>query len=191
MKNRRFAIIAFIAIAILLMGVGYAAISRNLQISGSAHVSAVTLAEFDVTFKETVAIQSADVTNVNGSTAEGTIPTATTNTIETGKHEVTLAVSGFETVGDQLVLNYVVEYSTLKEGIDAQLTTPNVVVNNTNPDTDDNDYFSAVASFASSTLTAAQPTTILTVTISLDAVPADATFTSITVTFTAKPVSNA
>lgn len=191
MKNRRFAIIAFIAIAILLMGVGYAAISRNLQISGSAHVSAVTLAEFDVTFKETVAVQPGDVTNVNGSTADGTIPTATTNTIETGKHEVTLAVSGFETVGDQLVLNYVVEYSTLKEGIDAQLTTPNVVVNNTNPDTDDNDYFSAVASFASSTLTAAQPTTTLTVTISLDAVPADATFTSITVTFSANPVSNA
>lgn len=190
MKNRRFAIIAFIAVAILLMGVGYAAISRNLQISGSAHVSAVTLGEFDVTFKEALTSQTTYV-DENGSNTEGTIPTATTNTIETGKHEVTLSVSGFETVGDTLVLKYEVEYSTIKEGINALLSTPSVVINNTNPDTDTNVYFSATAAFDDSVLSEASPTTILTLTINLVAVPADATFTSITVTFNASPQSNA
>ena len=190
MKNRRFAIIAFIAVAILLMGVGYAAISRNLQISGSAHVSAVTLGEFDVTFKEALTSQTTYV-DENGSNTEGTIPTATTNTIETGKHEVTLSVSGFETVGDSLVLKYEVEYSTIKEGINALLSTPSVVINNTNPDTDTNVYFSATAAFDDSVLSEASPTTILTLTINLVAVPADATFTSITVTFSATPKSNA
>jgi hypothetical protein len=52
MKNRRLAIVTFMLVAILLLGVGYAAVSRQLQISGTAHISAVTLSEFDVTFTD-------------------------------------------------------------------------------------------------------------------------------------------
>lgn len=184
MKNRRIAIVAFLIVAILLMGVGYAAISRNLQITGSAHISAVTVNEFDVTFSQ---VLSTDYTDVNGTTE----PSASTNTIEAGAHEVTLSVAGFETVGDKLELVYEVEYSTQKEGIDALLETPVVTIANTNPSSDTNEYFTATATFATDTLTEAAPTTELTLVIELVAVPTDATFTSITVTFSATPKSNA
>lgn len=187
MKNRRIAIVAFLIVAILLMGVGYAAISRNLQITGSAHISAVTVNEFDVTFSQVVSETPTDVNGASGTAA----PSSSTNTIEAGAHEVTLSVAGFETVGDKLVLVYEVEYSTQKEGIDALLETPVVTIANTNPSSDTNQYFTATATFATDTLTEVDPTTTLTLEIELVAVPTDATFTSITVTFSATPKSNA
>lgn len=36
MKNRRFAIVAFLLIAVLVMGVGYAAVTRSLSVTGKA-----------------------------------------------------------------------------------------------------------------------------------------------------------
>ena len=187
MKNKRITIALFMLFAILLMGVGYAAISRELQISGSAHVSAVTVNEFDVTFSQ---IGEVTPTNVNG--AEGqTAPTVSTNKIEeaNGSHEITLSVSGFETIGDKLVLTYTVSYSQQKAGIDAKLSTPEIVITN-NSSSDDNVYFVVSGTFANDVLTAENPTTTLTVSIELTAVPVDATFNVFTVTFTAQPVSN-
>ena len=183
MKNRRLAIVTFMLVAILLLGVGYAAVSRQLQISGTAHISAVTLSEFDVTFTEAT---SQTPTDFNGN---GTVPTASTNTIEPGKHEVTLTVGNFETVGDKLVLEYKVTYSTVKKGIHAHLSTPSIVITNTTNSADETKYFSASAVFAASNLTEEAPTTTLTLTINLDAVPTEATFFSITVTFSAEPVT--
>ena len=183
MKNRRLAIVTFMLVAMLLLGVGYAAVSRQLQISGTAHISAVTLAEFDVTF---TGATSETPTDFN---ANGTVPTATTNNIEPGGHEVTLTVGNFETVGDKLVLTYTVTYSTVKTGIHAHLSTPNIVITNTTNNSDLTQYFSATASFATDSLTEDAPSTVLTLTINLDAVPTEATFVSITVTFSAEPVS--
>lgn len=183
MKNRRLAIVTFMLVAILLLGVGYAAVSRHLQISGTAHISAVTLAEFDVTFTSAT---SQTPTDFN---ANGTVPTATTNSIESGGHEVTLTVGNFETVGDKLVLEYTVTYSTVKKGIHAHLSAPSIVITNTTNSSDLTEYFSANAVFGTNSLTEAAPSTTLTLTINLDAVPTEATFVSITVTFSAEPVS--
>ena len=182
MKNRRLAIVTFMLIAMLLLGVGYAAVSRQLQITGSAHISAVTASEFDVTFTEPL---SADPTDINGTNA----PTATTNKIEAGGHEVTLSVANFETVGDKLVLTYTVNYSTVKVGIHAHLETPVVTISNTTNSSDATEYFNAVAELASDNLTEDVPTTTLKLTIELKAVPVEATFISITVKIVANPVS--
>lgn len=183
MKNRRLAIVTFMLVAILLLGVGYAAVSRQLQISGSAHISAVTLSEFDVTFTQPISQNGTDVN------ANGVVPTATTNAIESGGHEVTLSVGNFETVGDTLVLTYTVEYSTVKTGIHAHLSTPSITITNTTNSADTTEYFQASAQFATNVLTEDAPSTVLTLTINLVAVPTDATFISITVTFAADPVT--
>lgn len=183
MKNRRLAIVTFMLVAILLLGVGYAAVSRQLQISGTAHISAVTLSEFDVTFTDAT---SQTPTDFN---ANGTVPTATTNTIESGGHEVTLTVGNFETVGDKLVLTYEVTYSQVKQGIHAHLSVPSIVITNTTNSSDQTKYFSANAAFDTSVLTEDSPSTELILTIDLIAVPTEATFISITVTFSAEPVT--
>ena len=186
MKNRRLAIVTFMLVAFLLLGVGYAAVSRQLQISGSAHISAVTLSEFDVTFLETYS-QNPSV-NVSGETA----PKVDTSTVAAGGHEINLSVTGFETVGDTLVITYTVSYSTVKEGIHAHLSEPVVVISNTTNPSDETDYFAVNAEFADEYLsneTVESLTTTLTITIELEAVPVEATFIGITITFKADPAS--
>ena len=39
MKNRKFAVVAFLLVAVLVLGVGYAALTTNLNIDGGATVS--------------------------------------------------------------------------------------------------------------------------------------------------------
>ena len=182
MKNRRIAIIAFMLVAVLLIGVGYAAVSRTLQITGSAYISAVKASEFDVTFTEPLS------TTPDNENANEVAPSAETNTIASSGHEVMLSVVGFETVGDKLVLTYTVKYSTKKEGINAQLTTPVVTIAN-NAANDSAVYFKCTASFAANTLTADADSTVLTVEIELIAVPVEASIATITVTFNAEAVS--
>jgi plastocyanin len=70
MKNRKFVVVAFLLVAVLLLGVGYAALTDTLDITGSADVNVTELEkeyEEDIYFSAAVANQGAPNTaSVNG-----------------------------------------------------------------------------------------------------------------------------
>lgn len=64
MKNRKFIVVAFLLVAVLLLGVGYAALTDTLTIIGNAHID---LDEANLTFDERVYFSGAVVTQSTGS----------------------------------------------------------------------------------------------------------------------------
>lgn len=65
MKNRKFVVVAFLLVAVLLLGVGYAALSDTLDITGSADVNQSAAEE---AFNEDVYFSAANA-NEDGNTA--------------------------------------------------------------------------------------------------------------------------
>lgn len=74
MKNRKFVVVAFLLIAVLLLGVGYAAVTNVLDVQGSASVSA-TVAEEE--FNEDIYF-SGVVDTLNGNAIVANIDNAAT-----------------------------------------------------------------------------------------------------------------
>ena len=69
MKNRRNIVVAFLVIAVMLLGVGYAALTDVLDITGSADVNQSAAEEAfneDVHFSAAVANESGNTASVNG-----------------------------------------------------------------------------------------------------------------------------
>ena len=67
MKNRKFVVVAFLLVAVLLLGVGYAALTDTLTIIGNAHID---LDQANVVFDEKVYFSASEATS---STGTGTI----------------------------------------------------------------------------------------------------------------------
>ena len=63
MKNRRTVIVAFMLIAVMVLGVGYAALSDTLTIIGNAHID---LSAAEAGFDEKVYFSAAEATSSNG-----------------------------------------------------------------------------------------------------------------------------
>lgn len=64
MKNRKFVVVAFLLVAVMLLGVGYAALTDTLTIIGNAHID---LDEANRTFDERIYFSAAAVTQTTGS----------------------------------------------------------------------------------------------------------------------------
>ena len=74
MKNRKIVVVAFLLVAMLLLGVGYAAVTNVLDIQGSASVSAnVAEEEFneDIYFSGVIDSNGDPVANINDATTYG------------------------------------------------------------------------------------------------------------------------
>ena len=68
MKNRKIVIVAFLLIATLLLGIGYAALTDTLDITGSADVNVSDLEkeyEEDIYFSAAVANETGNTASVN------------------------------------------------------------------------------------------------------------------------------
>ena len=66
MKNRRTVVVAFLLVAVMLLGIGYAALTDTLTIIGNAHVDLDTA---NKTFDERIYFSSAEATSSDGTGA--------------------------------------------------------------------------------------------------------------------------
>lgn len=98
MKKKKSFTGLLIILAVLFLGVGYAAItSRTLTINGNVTVNP-NENDFDVVFKGTPTI------------TDGTDPATTaTNTYDSTNRTATLTVDGLEKAGDKVVVTYTIE----------------------------------------------------------------------------------
>ena len=108
MKNRRFALVAFMLVAVLVMGVGFAAYSTTLSILGTTEVSAEAL-EF-----------TEDVRFVGATTTNEAFGTATTGDGQTA----TFTVNGMTRYNDRVQFTYTIANGSDYDVSIAITTTP-------------------------------------------------------------------
>lgn len=177
MKTRRIVVFMFLLVASLTLGIGYAAVSKHLQISGISSVKSPTAEDFDVTFTQVN-------DPVNTESASGV--KVTSNDIQASDaHVVILSLGGFKELNDEITLTYDVSYSVKEEGINAKLSTPAAAfVTETNAS-----YFAVTCSFDKTVLTSADDTAVLTVNVKLVKVPTDDVTADYKITFNADAVT--
>jgi len=178
MKNRKGLIGLVIIVAVLVLGIGYAAVTAvNLQITGTA---AAKSNELKVGFDGVV---STDLTHATGATATGT----NSGTLTTGVTSATITVSDLAKVGDYVVVTY--EIKNYETDLDAS-----VYVSNIAPAS--NEYFTVTTDMTGSDHAksiAAGGTTTVAVTVTLTKMPIEQAdeSASITIDLTATPVPKA
>ncbi len=100
MKSKKGMIGLIVIVAVLVLGIGYAAVSSiTLNITGNATMKAVDL---NVGFNGTV---SGDISHATGATATG----SNAGTSSTGVTTATISVSDLAAVGDYAVVTYTVQ----------------------------------------------------------------------------------
>lgn len=168
-----------IILAVLFLGVGYAAItSRTLKINGNVTVNP-NENDFDVAFKGAPTI------------TDGTDPATTaTNTYDSTNRTATLTVDGLEKAGDKVVVTYTIE----NKSNSLKATLSNLTVTNDSA----NGYFTVETTELNNTVlgvySAAEATdeTTLVVTITLAKTPildTDVKNVPFTITFDAAPTA--
>lgn len=158
MKQKRTFLVVALLVAALSLAVGYAAITKNLAVTGEASATTDN-ANFKVRFTGTP------------TTSDASKVTATV----TNELAATINVTGLSTTGDTVTATYTIENYSAELG--ANLVVESIT--NTN-----SDYFKVTASLANPAI-AKQETTTLTVTVELLKTPIDSQTTSITVPITA------
>ena len=133
MKNRRNVVIAFMIVAVMLLGIGYAALSDTLDITGSADVNQSAAEEAfneDIFFSAAVANETGNTASVNADNNDKASFTA--NTLK-GK-------------GDKVTFTFTIT----NDGDVAADVTPklNATLGNTNPE-----YFSITSDWGGATKT--------------------------------------
>ena len=74
MKNRRTVVVAFLLVAVMLLGIGYAALTDTLTIIGNAHVDLDTA---NKTFDERIYFSAAEATSSTGTGATADVASYT------------------------------------------------------------------------------------------------------------------
>ena len=65
MRNRKTVVVAFLLVAVMLLGVGYAAVTDTLDITGSADVNSAAAFNEHIYFKDAVANETGNTASVN------------------------------------------------------------------------------------------------------------------------------
>lgn len=98
MKNRKFVVVAFLLVAVMLLGVGYAALTDTLTIIGNAHIDIDTA---NKTFDEKVYFSDAEATSSTGSGTTADIASCTAD-------DATYTVNKLATVGQKSVFTFTI-----------------------------------------------------------------------------------
>ena len=154
MKNKRSIIVAFLLCACLIVGVGYAALSDTLDITGSADVNQSAAEEAfneDVYFSHAVANETGNTASVNGDNNDKASFTAAT----------------LKGKGDKVTFTFTIENGgDLEASITPKL---NATLGNTNPE-----YFSISSDWNGATkILAAHDSITYTVTVELIKTPTE------------------
>ena len=98
MKNKKKVVVAFLLVAVMLLGVGYAALTDTLTIIGNAHIDIDTA---NKTFDEKVYFSASEATSTTG----------TGSTADTASHtadDATFTANKLATVGQQSVFTFTI-----------------------------------------------------------------------------------
>ena len=164
MKNRKIVVVAFLLASVMLLGVGYAALSDTLDITGSADVNQTAAEE---AFNEDVFFSVAFANPVTGETVSPGSPSGINTASINGDNndKASFTVNSLKGMGDTATFTF-----TIKNNGDVAATvtpTLNASLGNTNPT-----YFDITSDWdgASKTLAAHSELTY-TVTITLKSTP--------------------
>lgn len=166
MKNRKFAVVAFLLVAAMLLGVGYATLTDNLVINGTATVTQTT-AENE--FNQDIYFSNATTTSTG--------VTAVVEQSDNDKGTITIADGALKNGGESVTATYTI----LNNGeLDAVVAVP--TIENNNPT-----YFKVETNWgdADQTLTANGDTIDVTVTITLLQTPVTEQSATFSVSFVA------
>ena len=109
MRNRKTVVVAFLLAAVMLLGVGYAALTDTLTIIGNAHVDIDTA---NKTFDERVYFSAAEATTTTG--------TGTTEDVASfNTDDATYTVNKLAVVGEKSVFTFTI---TNKSNVDAAIS---------------------------------------------------------------------
>ena len=98
MKNRKFVVVAFMLVAVMLMGVGYAALTDTLTIIGNAHIDIDTA---NKTFDEKVYFSAAEATSTTGTGS-------TADVASYNSDDATFTANKLATVGQKSVFTFTI-----------------------------------------------------------------------------------
>jgi len=156
MKNRRIVIVAFLLIATLTIGIGYAALTDNLTIIGNAHVD---VGAANNAFDAKVAFIAAEATS---STGTGTTADVASFTAD----DATFTANRLAITGEQSVFTFTVENQS---NVDATITIEDTKLSgDANPTNSNETKFDVAYSFPQGQVVAKQGGTItVVVTVSL------------------------
>lgn len=99
MKNRKIVVVAFLLIAVLLLGVGYAALTDTLTIIGNAHIDIGTA---ENTFDEKIYFSDSAATS---STGTGTTPDVASHTLD----DATFTANKLAVMGEKSVFTFTIQ----------------------------------------------------------------------------------
>lgn len=166
MKNKRAFIAIMLIVAVLLLAIGYAAISRNLTIGGT-----VTAEPNNENFK----VHYSGATGTITSTKTGATLSATTDQNLTA----TINASGLDTVGQTVTATFNIINES--DDLDANIAVATKEITGTNAD-----YFELVSTtLGKNTLTAGGDTTTVTVVLRLKKTPTETVSGTVNVSLTA------
>ncbi len=135
MKNRKFVVVAFLIVAVMLLGVGYAALTDTLTIIGNAHIDVDTA---NKTFDEKVYFSAAEATS---STGTGT----TADVVSYSSDDATYTANKLATVGEKSVFTFTI---TNDSNVDATISVNATKLSgDANPSNSNSDKFTVEYSY--------------------------------------------
>ena len=129
MKNRKIVVVAFLLVAVLLLGVGYAALTDTLTIIGNAHVDVDTA---NKTFDERIYFSDAQATSTTGTGTTADIASFTAD-------DATYTVNKLAIMGQVSVFTFTIKNDS---NVDAKITVgANKLSGDVNPSNSNTDKF--------------------------------------------------
>ena len=153
MKNRKTVIVAFMLVAVLLLGIGYAALTDTLTIIGNAHID---IGAANTTFDEKVYFSDAQATSTTGT---GT----TADVVSYTADDATFTANKLAVKGEKSVFTFTI---TNDSNVAAKVTVNEKKLSGAdNPSNSNTDKFSVDYQLSSDTIASNGGTITVTVTV--------------------------
>ena len=135
MKNRKTVVVAFLLVAAMLLGVGYAALTDTLTIIGNAHIDMNTV---ETTFEANIHFSKAECTSTTGKGTKEDVASFNDD-------DATFTANKLATVGQKSVFTFTI---TNKSNVDAVISVNNTKLSGAdNPSNSNTDKFTVEYSY--------------------------------------------
>ena len=173
MKNRKTVVVAFLLVAVMLLGVGYAALADELELGGTVAVKVEDVSdafEADIYFSKVI----------SGDGCEATIHDAANGDKNDGG-TITVKANAIKEVGGEVIATYTIKNDNDLPIVITKPTLANALLTNTNTT-----YFDVYVNWVNDTMTvAANSTADVVVTVKLIKTPTSEQAATFTITFNA------
>ncbi len=176
MKNRKTVVVAFLLVAVMLLGVGYAALADELELGGTVAVKVEDVSdafEADIYFSKVI----------SGDGCNATIHDAENGDVKDGG-TITVNSGALKEVGEEVIATYTIKNDN---DLDVTITKPTIAngkLTNTN-----DDYFDVYVNWVNDSITLAAESTIdVVVTVKLIKTPTSEQSATFTIKFDANVV---